>query len=90
MELTDWLLTSRERGNGATRLDSRRSEGTAWSSGNQVRPLVHGAAYFPELLSAIRAQRAGDLPTGGATPTSTSTVPAVRSAPSCGRRPSAG
>ncbi|MFK4222484.1 phospholipase D family protein [Streptomyces sp. NPDC019890] len=26
-----------------------------------MRPLVHGASYFPELLAAIRAQRAGDL-----------------------------
>lgn len=61
MELTDWLLTSGERGNCATRLDSRRSDRTAWSRGNLVRPLVHGAVYFRELLDAIRAQRAGDL-----------------------------
>lgn len=61
MELTDWLLTSHERGNDATRLDGRRPDRTAWSAGNLVRPLVHGAAYFPQLLSAIRAQRAGDL-----------------------------
>ncbi|PAZ14964.1 phospholipase [Streptomyces sp. SA15] len=61
MELTNWLLTSGERGNSATRLDSRRSDRAAWSYGNLVRPLIHGATYFPELLSAIRAQRAGDL-----------------------------
>lgn len=61
MELSDWLLTSAERGNSATRLDSRRSGRQAWSYGNLVRPLVHGASYFPALLSAIRAQRAGDL-----------------------------
>lgn len=61
MELTDWFLTPGERGNNATRLDSRRSERAAWSHGNLVRPLVHGATYFSELLSAIRAQRAGDL-----------------------------
>ncbi|MBT2676064.1 phospholipase [Streptomyces sp. ISL-14] len=61
MELTDWLLASGERGNSATRLDSRRSDRAAWSCGNLVRPLIHGATYFPELLRAIRAQRAGDL-----------------------------
>ncbi|MFI6039468.1 phospholipase D family protein [Streptomyces sp. NPDC051315] len=61
MELTDWLLTSSERGNSATRLDRRRPDRAAWSHGNLVRPLVHGATYFPELLDAVRAQRAGDL-----------------------------
>ncbi|MFJ8632345.1 phospholipase D family protein [Streptomyces sp. NPDC093568] len=61
MELTEWLLAPGERGNSATRLDSRRSDGVAWSRGNLVRPLVHGATYFRELLRAIRAQRAGDL-----------------------------
>ncbi|OEJ23673.1 phospholipase [Streptomyces agglomeratus] len=61
MELTDWLLTSGERGNPATRLDSRRPDGAAWADGNQVRPLIHGATYFRELLAAVRSQRAGDL-----------------------------
>ncbi|MBZ9640545.1 phospholipase, partial [Streptomyces sp. PSKA30] len=61
MELTDWLLTSSERGNSATRLDTRRPDRAAWSRGNLVRPLIHGATYFRELLDAIRAQRAGDL-----------------------------
>lgn len=61
MELDAWMLTADERGNGATRLDRRRAERVAWSCGNAVRPLVHGATYFAELLRAIRAQRAGDL-----------------------------
>ncbi|MFI9547661.1 phospholipase D family protein [Streptomyces sp. NPDC052016] len=61
MELTDWLLTSGERGNVATRLDSRRPDGAAWSHGNLVRPLIDGATYYRELLSAVGAQRAGDL-----------------------------
>ncbi|MGV9451649.1 phospholipase D family protein [Streptomyces sp. NPDC003635] len=61
MELDAWMLTAEERGNDATRLDRRRPEGVAWSRGNAVRPLVHGATYFAELLRAIRAQRAGDL-----------------------------
>ncbi|MGW5345275.1 phospholipase D family protein [Streptomyces sp. NPDC004050] len=61
MNRTDWLLTPPERGNPATRLDRRRPGGTAWSDGNDVRPVVHGAAYFAELLERIDAQRAGDL-----------------------------
>jgi phosphatidylserine/phosphatidylglycerophosphate/cardiolipin synthase-like enzyme len=61
MGLDDWLLTPEERGNAATGLDTRRADGQAWSRGNDVRPLVHGAAYFTALLSAIRRQKAGDL-----------------------------
>ncbi|MFC4036631.1 phospholipase D family protein [Streptomyces polygonati] len=61
MRLADWLLTPDERGNAATELDRRGPEPGAWSRGNEVRPLVHGAAYFTALLTAIREQRAGDL-----------------------------
>jgi len=56
----DWLLTSQERGNPATTLDARHAGGAAWSAGNQVRPLVHGAAYFAELLAGVNELRAGD------------------------------
>jgi phosphatidylserine/phosphatidylglycerophosphate/cardiolipin synthase-like enzyme len=61
VERSDWLLAPGERGNPATRLDRRRPDGAPWSSGNLVRPLVHGAVYFAELLAAVRAQQAGDL-----------------------------
>ncbi|MBT2439596.1 phospholipase [Streptomyces sp. ISL-36] len=61
MTHADWLLTTGERGNTATRLDRRRPHGEAWSEGNEARPLIHGAAYFAELLAAVRAMRAGDL-----------------------------
>ncbi|GJF31004.1 phospholipase D [Kitasatospora sp. NE20-6] len=57
----DWLLTPDERGNPATGIDDGRPDGTAWSDGNLVRPLVHGAAYFADLLAAVRRLRAGDL-----------------------------
>ncbi|MEU6997335.1 phospholipase D-like domain-containing protein [Nonomuraea sp. NPDC046570] len=50
MRLQDWFLTEDERGNPATRLD-------AWSTGNEVRPLIHGATYFAEL--ATRLDRLG-------------------------------
>ena len=48
MRIDDWFLTAAERGNPATGLDARRG-GIAWSAGNEVRPLIHGAAYFAEL-----------------------------------------
>ena len=57
----DWFLTSEERGNSSTRIDLRRPDGTAWVTGNDVRPLVHGRVYFAELLAAVRRLRRGDL-----------------------------
>ena len=57
----EWFLTARERGNPATTLDSRHPDGAAWTTGNRVRPILHGAAYFTELLACIRAMQAGDL-----------------------------
>jgi phosphatidylserine/phosphatidylglycerophosphate/cardiolipin synthase-like enzyme len=56
-----WLLTVAERRNGHTRLDSRHAAGNAWTEGNEVRALIHGASYFPELLRCIRAMVAGDV-----------------------------
>uniref|UniRef100_A0AAU2JZ84 Phospholipase n=1 Tax=Streptomyces sp. NBC_00049 TaxID=2903617 RepID=A0AAU2JZ84_9ACTN len=61
MTRADWLLAPGERGNAASRLDERRPDTPTWSAGNDVRPLVHGSAYFAELLAAIRAMSAGDL-----------------------------
>src|ERR1022692_3144163 len=60
-EPSTWLLTARERGNPATSLDDRHAGGEAWSTGNEVRPLVHGAAYFAELVAEVRKLQAGDL-----------------------------
>ncbi len=60
-DLSDWLLTKRERGNPATRLDERHPGDQAWSEGNLVRPLIHGATYFAELYERIEATSAGDL-----------------------------
>jgi phosphatidylserine/phosphatidylglycerophosphate/cardiolipin synthase-like enzyme len=55
-----WFLTSTERGNDFTALDRRRPGGLAWSVGNRVETLVHGAVYFGRLLEAIRELGAGD------------------------------
>ncbi len=61
MSTGDWYLSADERGNPHTVLDSRRPDGRGWSEGNQVRPLVHGAAYFAELHRRVEDLRAGDL-----------------------------
>ena len=59
--MTQWFLTARERGNPATRLDTRHPDGVAWSEGNLVRPLIHGATYFAELFQRVTKMRDGDL-----------------------------
>lgn len=56
-----WFLNAKERGNRATWLDRRHRDGSAWTAGNDVEPLVHGAAYFPGLLRCVLGMRAGDL-----------------------------
>ncbi|HET9649271.1 MAG TPA: phospholipase D-like domain-containing protein [Microlunatus sp.] len=58
---TTWLLTKAERGNPRTVLDNIHPGQQAWSTGNHVRPLVHGATYFAELKECIERTRAGDL-----------------------------
>jgi len=60
MHFSDWLLTPAERGNPATRLDDRHPGGAAWSRGNLVRPLIHGATYFAELRRAVEQMVRGD------------------------------
>jgi phosphatidylserine/phosphatidylglycerophosphate/cardiolipin synthase-like enzyme len=61
VRIDDWFLTASERGNPSTKTDSRHVGGAAWSTGNEVSPLVHGASYFAELLSRVSAMQAGDL-----------------------------
>jgi phosphatidylserine/phosphatidylglycerophosphate/cardiolipin synthase-like enzyme len=58
--LESWFLTSSERGNDFTGLDRRRPDGLAWSAGNKVETLVHGAVYFRRLLEAVRELGPGD------------------------------
>ena len=61
MEPAEWLLTKGERGNPDTRLDDQHDGDQAWSTGNLVTPLIHGATYFPALHEAIEATRPGDV-----------------------------
>ncbi|WP_179665820.1 phospholipase D family protein [Nocardioides panaciterrulae] len=58
---TGWLLTKGERDNHSTRIDAQHPGEQAWSEGNLVRALVHGATYFAELYERLEATRAGDL-----------------------------
>ncbi|GAB2596072.1 phospholipase D family protein [Kribbella endophytica] len=52
----DWFLTTTERGNPATEID----RDGAWTEGNLVRPLVHGATYFAHLYDELCALSKGD------------------------------
>jgi phosphatidylserine/phosphatidylglycerophosphate/cardiolipin synthase-like enzyme len=57
----NWFLTGPERGNDFTGIDRRHAESAAWSVGNNVETLIHGATYFGRLLVAINELVAGDL-----------------------------
>jgi len=58
LRLDEWFLTPGERANPATQLDRRH--GTAWSTGNRVEILVHGASYFAALRMCVDRLGAGD------------------------------
>jgi phosphatidylserine/phosphatidylglycerophosphate/cardiolipin synthase-like enzyme len=58
--LDTWFLTPAERGNGATEIDRRRRDGTAWTTGNRVEVLVHGATYFARLFQVVEGLGQGD------------------------------
>ncbi len=59
--LPDLFLLPDERGNPHTRIDAHHPDGVAWSTGNSVRPLVHGRPYFAELHERVSAMGEGDL-----------------------------
>lgn len=56
-----WLLTEPERDNPHTRIDALHEGEQAWTPGNLVRPLIHGATYFRALFDALEATAEGDL-----------------------------
>ena len=58
--IADWFLTAPERGNDVTDIDRRHPDGVAWTTGNQVETLVHGATYFRGLSAAVAELGAGD------------------------------
>jgi phosphatidylserine/phosphatidylglycerophosphate/cardiolipin synthase-like enzyme len=53
VNVSEWFLTDAERGNPA-------SEVPAWCEGSRAEPLIHGATYFDQLVTAVEAMRAGD------------------------------
>ena len=59
-DAADWFLTSEERGNPATTIDHPHAAGLAWTHGNRVEPLIHGATYFSRLTSCLSRLRAAD------------------------------
>jgi phosphatidylserine/phosphatidylglycerophosphate/cardiolipin synthase-like enzyme len=61
MDVTEWFLSDDERGNPATRIDRRRADGRAWTEGNEVTALVHGATYFAELRKSLEQASRDDL-----------------------------
>ena len=61
MGIAEWFLNRAERDNPHTRIDERHPDGSAWSTGNQVRALFHGHEYFREVLRVVEGTRAGDL-----------------------------
>ena len=61
MGIAEWFLNRAERDNPHTRIDERHRDGSAWSTGNQVRALFHGHEYFREVLRVVEGTRAGDL-----------------------------
>jgi phosphatidylserine/phosphatidylglycerophosphate/cardiolipin synthase-like enzyme len=59
--VAQWFLDTAERGNPHTVIDRTRADGRAWTEGNAVRALVHGADYFARLLEVLATLDAGDL-----------------------------
>jgi phosphatidylserine/phosphatidylglycerophosphate/cardiolipin synthase-like enzyme len=53
MPALDWFLTAAERGNPA-------SDIPAWTEGNRAEPLIHGSAYFNQLVTEVESLSSGD------------------------------
>lgn len=60
MRLEAWFLLASERGNPDTELDAGNGSQCAWTEGNHVEVLVHGAVYFARLASALSGLGPGD------------------------------
>jgi phosphatidylserine/phosphatidylglycerophosphate/cardiolipin synthase-like enzyme len=60
VEIEDWFLSARERGNDATRVDRRHANGAAWTDNNRVTVLVDGADYFRRLHDTLCELERGD------------------------------
>jgi len=56
----NWFLSADERGNPYSDIDRRHRDQAAWTVGNRVRTLVHGASYFAKLRETIESLGEGD------------------------------
>lgn len=59
-EASDWFLSAKERGNPATTINHGGQPDLAWTVGNHVEPLIHGATYFSRLVSRLSSLGVGD------------------------------
>ena len=59
-DLARWFLTAADRGNPDTAIDEGRGH-VAWTEGNDVVALVHGATYFARLCEELATVGDGDL-----------------------------
>jgi phosphatidylserine/phosphatidylglycerophosphate/cardiolipin synthase-like enzyme len=57
---SEWFLSAQERGNPATSIDREGEPHLAWTVGNHVEPLIHGATYFSRLVSCLSSLGVGD------------------------------
>jgi phosphatidylserine/phosphatidylglycerophosphate/cardiolipin synthase-like enzyme len=53
-------LAADERGNPATSIDRAHPDGAAWTEGNRVDTLIHGATYFARLATCLSELHEGD------------------------------
>jgi hypothetical protein len=57
---SEWFLSAQERGNPASAIDHDGEPGIAWTVGNHVETLIHGATYFSRLVSCLSTLSVGD------------------------------
>jgi phosphatidylserine/phosphatidylglycerophosphate/cardiolipin synthase-like enzyme len=57
---SEWFLSTEERGNLAATNNDGGDPDLAWTVGNHVEPLIHGATYFSRLASCLSTLSAGD------------------------------
>ena len=57
---SEWFLSAEERGNPATAINHGGEPDLAWTVGNHVEPLIHGATYFSRLVGCLSTLGAGD------------------------------
>lgn len=56
----DWFLSLDERGDPWASADRRTGSDLAWTTGNDVTPLLHGREYFARLAEELRTVTSGD------------------------------